>query len=89
MKNTLIIPLFATLLLTGCVVTATPGGGLQVVPILPTVIELDAEQPYYEQNGYHYYYANDRWQYSSSRSGPWIELPRSHWPRETRWRRRH
>jgi hypothetical protein len=75
-------------ILTSCVVSPRRGGGLEVVPILPVVVELDADQPYYEQDGYHYHYADDRWQYSTSRNGPWMELPRSHWPKETRWRGR-
>jgi hypothetical protein len=71
--------------LSACVVAPTRGGGLEVVPVLPTVVELDVE-PYYTYGGYVYYYSGDRWLYSTSRNGPWTELPRSHWPRETRRR---
>ncbi len=41
---------------------------------------------YYGYNGYHYFYTGDRWYYSSARDGQRSELPRSHWPRETRHR---
>jgi len=61
---------------------------MEVIPILPVILELDVDQPYYEQSGYHYFYSNDRWYYSDSRNGARRELPRSHWPRETRWRGR-
>ena len=90
MRSRYILPLLSTLLLTACVVTSRPGGGVQIIPILPTLVEMDVDAPYYEQSGYYYYYSNDRWQYATTRNGPWLELPRSHWPRETRWRgRRH
>jgi hypothetical protein len=58
-----------------------------VAPALPLVVELGAE-PYYYQGGYHYYYDNNRWSYSNSRSGPWTDLPRSHYPKETRFKGR-
>lgn len=70
-------------MLASCVVGPGPDGRLEVVPILPTVVELGAE-PYYEHGGYVYFYSGDRWLYARSRSGPWTDLPRSHWPRETR-----
>jgi len=89
MKSRLILLGASFFILTSCVVSPRRGGGVEVVPFLPVVLELDAGQPYYEQNGYHYHYSDDRWQYSTSRNGPWMELPRSHWPRETRWRDRH
>ncbi len=54
---------------------------------LPAVVVLGAD-PYYYQNGYYYYYQNNNWSYSQSRSGPWRELPRSHWPKEIRHRDR-
>jgi hypothetical protein len=76
--------------LTACVVATGPRGGVEVVPVLPAVVELDVE-PYYTYEGYVYFYSGDRWLYSTSRNGPWTELPRSHWPRETRrrgWERR-
>jgi len=80
-------PLVA-LLLSACVV-APPGrgGAVVVAPALPVVVELGVE-PFYFYGGFHYYYDNSRWSYSRSRSGPWVELPRSHYPRETRLRGR-
>ncbi|GFE56246.1 hypothetical protein [Geobacter sp. AOG1] len=83
------VALFAAFMLTACVVTPGPGGyGVEVAPALPAVIELDVAQPYYYQSGYYYFYQGDRWNYSRSRSGPWAELPRSHWPKEIRQRGR-
>jgi hypothetical protein len=84
----LIVAPLAALVLGACVVA--PVGhrvGVQVAPPLPLVVELGAE-PYYAQGGYYYYYHNNYWRYSDSRSGPWVDLPRSHYPRETRFRGR-
>ena len=77
---------YAALLLTACIVTpAHRGSGMVVVPALPVVVEIGAE-PYYYQDGYHYYYNNNRWSYSNSRSGPWTDLPKSHYPKEVKHR---
>ena len=85
-KGALTLTLLAALLLSACVV-APPGRGSAVVvaPALPVVVELGVE-PFYFYGGFNYYYAKNRWSYSRSRSGPWVELPRSHYPRETRLR---
>lgn len=86
MDKMLIVAPLTALLLTACVVAPVPyDSGLVVAPALPLVVELGAE-PYYYQGGYHYYYNNERWSYSHSRSGPWIDLPRSHYPKEIRRR---
>lgn len=86
MYRMLIVAPLTALLLTACVVTpAHHGPGLVVAPALPLIVEIGAE-PYYYQSGYHYYYNNDRWSYSTSRSGPWVDLPRSHYPKEIRFR---
>ncbi|MEQ1742596.1 MAG: hypothetical protein ABL869_08880 [Candidatus Nitrotoga sp.] len=86
MSRMLIVAPLAALLLTACVMATAPGGyGAVVAPALPVIVELGAE-PYYYQSGYHYYYNNDRWSYSNSRSGPWVDLPRSHYPKETRFK---
>ena len=80
------VALFASVALPGCFVApGPPEYEVDVAPPLPAVVELDAE-PYYVHGGYHYYYHDNRWQYARSRGGPWRELPRSHWPRETRFR---
>jgi hypothetical protein len=84
-------PLFA-LLLSACVVAPPGRGGVGVgigvtVPTLPLIVELGSD-PYYVHGGYTYHYYNDRWRYANSRSGPWVDLPRSHYPRETRYRGR-
>ena len=84
MKSLVLVSLFAVLTLTSCVVSpGPPGYGGVVVSPLPAIVELDAD-PYYYQNGYYYFYQNDSWRYSRSRSGPWTDLPRSHWPKEVR-----
>lgn len=91
-KSRLAAPL-AALLLSACVVAPTGRGhdvGVGVgitVPVLPLVVELGSE-PYYSHGGYVYLYDNSRWRYARSRSGPWVELPRSHYPREIRYRDR-
>ena len=78
--------LLVSFMLTGCLLVPGPRGGeVTVVPILPPVVVLDAE-PYYVHEGYHYYYRDDGWYYSHSRSGPWVALPRDHYPREVRYR---
>ena len=90
MNGKLIVPLFSLLLLSACTVTPARGGGMQIVPILPMVVEVDNDS-YYSHGGYHYFYTDDRWYYSDSRNGRRSELPRSHWPKETHrrgWDRR-
>ncbi len=88
MQKTQFIAPLAALLLSACVVVpADYGPGMAVAPALPLIVELGVE-PYYFQRGYHYYYENNYWRYSTSRSGPWTDLPRSHYPNETRFRGR-
>jgi len=86
MKGLIIISLVAALTFTACVVSPGPPGygGVTVSP-LPSVVVLGAD-PYYYQSGYYYYYQNNSWRYSRSKSGPWVDLPRSHWPKEIRHR---
>lgn len=93
MNKTLFAAALAALLLSACVL-APVGRGPEVgvsigigVPALPVIVELNADR-YYAQGGYTYFYDNDRWRYSQSRSGPWVELPRSHYPKETYFRDR-
>jgi hypothetical protein len=86
-RKLIVVPL-AALLLGACVVApAEHGYGTVIAPALPVYVELSTE-PYYYQSGYHYYYNNSRWQYSNSRSGPWTDLPRDHYPKETRYKGR-
>jgi hypothetical protein len=61
---------------------------VEVAPALPAVVVLDVE-PYYYHSGYYYYYHNDSWGYSKARGGPWRDLPRSRWPKETRHKGHH
>jgi hypothetical protein len=86
MNRALPIGLFAAFLLVGCLLPGRHGPVL-LVPPLPPVVELDVE-PYYVQGGYYYFYRNDGWSYSNSRSGPWVELPRDRYPKEVRFKGR-
>lgn len=83
MKSSLMLLMFS-LMLTSCMVANRRGGGVEVVPILPFVVEMDSD--YYVHDGYHYFYTGDSWYYSNSVGGPRQALPRSHWPKETRRR---
>lgn len=85
MKKLLISTLIGVSLLTACAVVPGRRGGLEVVPLLPPLVVLDAE-PYYFQGGFHYYYSNNAWYYSKSRSGPWVDLPRDRYPQEVRYK---
>jgi len=88
MKSILLAVLLGVFLFVGCAVVPGPrGSGVVVVPALPSIVVLESE-PYYVHGGYHYYYQNDRWSYSSSRNGPWVELPRDRYPKETRFKGR-
>ena len=89
MYRTLIVAPLMALLLSACVVAPADhrGPGMVVVPALPLIVELGTE-PYYYQGGYHYHYDNNGWRYSNSRSGPWTDLPRTHYPKETRFKGR-
>ena len=88
MHKKIIVASLAALLLNACVVApAGRGPAVVVAPPLPTIVELDVE-PYYYYGGFYYYYDNSRWRYANSRSGPWMDLPRNHYPRETRFKGR-
>jgi hypothetical protein len=91
MKRILISTLLAVSLLTACAVVPAGRGhgpdGVMIVPFLPPLVVLDVE-PYYFYNDFHYHYNNDRWYYSRSRSGPWADLPRDHYPKEVRFKGR-
>ena len=85
MKKLWIAVLLLSLLSAGCVLRAGPrGASLAIAPPLPVVVELT--DPYYYQGDYHYYHNNERWYYSRSRGGPWVELPRDRYPREVRYK---
>jgi hypothetical protein len=83
-KMLMIVPLTA-LLLSACIVAPPQPPRVVMAPALPVIVELHAE-PYYYQHGYYYYYDNNYWRYSDSRSGPWTDLPRSHYPKETKFK---
>lgn len=86
MYGTLLVAPLAALILSACVVAPPDHGHRMVIaPVLPSIVILRAE-PYFYQSGYHYHYDNNRWRYSKSRSGPWTDLPRSHYPKETKYK---
>lgn len=85
MKNKVVVLMSSILMLSACIVVPRQGGGLTLIPILPAIVELDGDS-HYVHGGYHYFYADERWYYSNTRNGQRSELPRSHWPRETRRR---
>src|SRR4030066_1129344 len=86
MKRMLLATLLAVFLLVGCmVVPGRRGSGVVGVPPLPPIVVLE-EEPYYYHSGYYYYYQKDRWSYSNSRSGPWVDLPRDRYPKEVRFK---
>ncbi len=86
MKRILLGVLLGVFLFVGCVVApGRRGSGIVVVPALPSIVVLE-EEPYYYHGGYHYHYQNDRWSYSDTRSGPWMELPRDRYPKEVKFK---
>ena len=86
MKKMFLAVLLAAVMLSACVVVpGRRGHSVVVVPPLPSIVVLE-EEPYYYHSGYYYYYHNDGWSYSHSRSGPWVELPRDHYPKEVRFK---
>ena len=84
-RRNMVAGMLVSFTLAGCVMVPGPRGGVSFVPILPPLVVLDAE-PYYVHQGYYYYYQNNGWYYSHSRGGPWVDLPRDHYPREVRFR---
>ena len=87
-KRIFLAVLLALFMLSACVVVpGRRGHGVVVVPPLPSIVVLE-EEPYYHHSGYYYYYQNNRWSYSNSRSGPWVDLPRDHYPKEVRFKER-
>ncbi len=87
MKKIMPAVLLAALLIAACAVRTGYRGEAVIVPALPSIVILE-EEPYYYHSGYHYHYQNNVWFYSNSRSGPWSELPRDRWPKETKFKRR-
>ena len=85
MKKTILAVLAAGLLFAACAVGTGYHGELVVAPALPTIVVLESE-PYYVHGGYHYHYQGNAWYYSKSRGGPWKELPRDRYPKETRFK---
>ena len=88
MKTKMVVSLISAFLIAGCAIGfrgGHRGGSLVIVPALPVTVELDAEQ-YYYQNGYYYQYQGSTWLYSESRQGPWMPLPRSHYPKRIHYR---
>ena len=82
MKSKVIVLMSSLLILTACMVAHRHGGGVSIIPMLPTIVEV-GDDNYYAHDGYHYFYTNEHWYYADARDGRRSELPRSHWPRET------
>ena len=84
-----VVLLVAFVMLAACVFVPAGrhGSGVVVVPPLPAIVVLE-EEPYYYHSGYYYYYNNDRWFYSHEKRGPWIDLPRGHYPKDIRYKGR-
>lgn len=91
--------LIPTVVMLGLLISSTamangPRPAVDVVvsiPLLPPIVEL-REEPYYNHSGYYYFFDNGRWYYARSKGGPWVDLPRGHYPKETRYKgksRRH
>lgn len=77
---------FAALMCMSCVASVGPHGtSIAIAPPLPAYVEL--YEPYYVYRNYHYYHHDSRWYYSESRGGPWIDLPKNHYPREVRYKK--
>ena len=55
-----------------------------VAPPLPPIVVLSAE-PYYQHAGYFYFFQGNRWSFSQSRSGPWVQLPGDRYPKEVKF----
>ena len=56
MRNPILVAVSLVLVLSGCLVAPRRGGGLEIIPILPLIVEL-GDGPYYEHQGYHYFYS--------------------------------
>jgi hypothetical protein len=79
--------IFAAFVCVSCAASVGPhGASVAIAPPLPLSVEL--YDSYYVHGGYHYYHYNDRWYYSQSKGGPWIDLPRDHYPREVKYKSR-
>lgn len=85
----LFVFLTAFVMLAACVLVPAGrhGPGVVVVPPLPAIVVLE-DEPYYYHSGYYYYYNNGLWFYSNTRGGPWIDLPRGHYPKDLRFKGR-
>ena len=85
MNKFLFTLIFAAFICVSCAAYVGPHGArVAIAPPLPVAVEL--ADPYYVYGGYHYYYDNDRWYYSHSKGGRWIDLPRDRYPREVRFK---
>jgi hypothetical protein len=85
MKKFLFPLIFAVFVCASCATTIGPhGASVAIAPPLPVVVEL--VDPYYLYSGYHYYYHNDRWYYSKTKTGRWKDLPRDRYPKEVRFK---
>lgn len=89
MRRFLMVGLLVAVPLLGCMIGPGPrgSGAVVVVPALPSIVVLETE-PYYQHAGYFYFYQENQWSYSKSRSGPWVVLPRDRYPKEVKFKGR-
>ncbi|MDO8282581.1 MAG: hypothetical protein Q7U10_08185 [Thermodesulfovibrionia bacterium] len=84
------VVIFASFIMFAACVLVPAGrqdSGMVIVPRLPELVIL-VDEPYYYHSGYYYYYQNNRWFYSHAKSGPWMDLPRGHYPKEVKYKGR-
>jgi hypothetical protein len=77
-KGILAISCAAVLLSAGCS-QREESVTVEAPPPLPATVTVDSDS-YYVKDGYYYHYQDNAWRYSRSRRGPWLDLPRDHYP---------
>lgn len=86
MNRIILAVLAAGLLFAACAVAPGHyGAEVVIAPPLPTIVVLE-DSTYYYHDGYHYHYRGNSWYYSTSRGGPWKDLPKDRYPKETRFK---
>ena len=82
MKKRFLIIIVMAFMSVSCVTTVGHRGSyVAIAPPLPVTVESVDPYSYYTYGGFYYYYHGDRWYYSRSKSGRWIDLPRNHYPK--------
>jgi hypothetical protein len=81
-----IVAIMGAFVFSGCMMELRHHGAVLEIAPLPEVIEFEAPPYNYYRDGYYFFLQNDHWFYSRSESGPWAPLPRSHYPKEVRFK---